>query len=55
MKFDKPEHKEIIKQLLAGATYPGDMVKLVADLMDAVERADIDTNDEHDLSRPNIR
>jgi hypothetical protein len=39
MTFDKPEHKELIKQVLNVATYPGHMMELVAEVKKAVEDA----------------
>lgn len=39
MTFDKPEHKEIIKQLLNAANYPGHMVELIVEVKRSVEAA----------------
>lgn len=39
MTFDKPEHKEIVRQLVEQAQFPGKMLELAIELKQAVEAA----------------
>lgn len=41
MQFDKPEHKKVIQELIAHATFPGSMLELAVELKHAVDDADI--------------
>jgi len=39
--FDKPEHKEIIKQLIQQASFPGHLLELAAEVKQSVDSAGI--------------
>lgn len=39
MTFDKPEHQQIVKQLIDQASFPGGMLELAAELKAAVAAA----------------
>lgn len=41
MTLDKPEHREILLELIAKAHFPGAVARQVVDLLDAIERADV--------------
>lgn len=41
MRIDNPEHQKLLLELLNAARYEGTAVKLVAQVMQAVEDADI--------------
>lgn len=41
MQFDKPEHKKVIQELIAHATFPGSMLELAVELKHAVDDADV--------------
>jgi hypothetical protein len=41
MKFDKKEHQELIARILAGSTFPGNMVLLAAEVIAAVNNAEV--------------
>lgn len=45
MTFDKPEHKEIVKQLLEQANYPGKLVELAVEVKKAVAEANVATDE----------
>ena len=41
MTFDKQEHKDVVLQLLANATFPGHLLDLVVEVRDAVQSASV--------------
>ena len=41
MTFDSDEHKNLVKELIMGASFPGNLVPLVYSLIKAVEKADV--------------
>ena len=43
MTFDKPEHQQIIAQLVQQANFPGSMVEMVVDLKVAIASATVGT------------
>ena len=42
MTFDKPEHQQIVAQLIESAQFPGKMLELALELKKAVADASID-------------
>jgi hypothetical protein len=44
MTFDKPEHKEICLKMLDATTFPGQIVELILELKQAMQKAEVVTN-----------
>jgi hypothetical protein len=45
MTFDKPEHRELCKQLIQNASFSGQVLDLVYEFKQAVEMAECKTTD----------
>ena len=41
MQFDKPEHKQLVIEMIKNTNFPGQIAELVVELKQAVERAEI--------------
>lgn len=42
MKFDKPEHKELTLKIIDASNFPGQLLDLVYELKQAVQRAEVE-------------
>lgn len=43
MTFDKPEHKELCLKMLDATNFPGQIVEIVVELKQAMQKAEIET------------
>jgi hypothetical protein len=52
MIIDKEAHRKLLLELLNAAAYPGDKVKIAAEVMEAVEKATIAQATQDKTTRP---
>jgi hypothetical protein len=52
MIIDKEAHRKLLLELLNAAAYPGDKVKIAAEVMEAVEKATIAQATQDKSTRP---
>lgn len=51
MRIDKEEHKELLVAVMAQTNFPGKMVRVAAELMDIIEKAEIGNGQGNDTQR----